>query len=149
MEVDLKSFVLGGKFGNIDLGLQKKQIEPSLVGKIIWLNNETKENSRIWKVDSFEFHFEDQLLIGIINDHVSEISSRDLISIKEKWVFEEKNITMDTLQNNLTKLSVDYQKTEDKLGLIHIRLDNGIYFTLESLKNDEYELVVFGKTKVQ
>lgn len=149
MEVGLKSFLSGGKFGDIDLGQRKKEIEPIFDGKIDWLKNETKESSRIWKVDSFEFHFEDQVLVGIFNDHISEISHGDVISIKEKWIFNEKNITLDILENNLANLNIYYRKTEDEISLIHVRLENDVYFTFEKVRDENYELVVFGKTKVQ
>jgi hypothetical protein len=154
VNIDFLDFVKTGKFGFLKLGESKMEIINLGFPPEDWLNGETKESSRIWRYGNIELHFNNENdLIGIFTDYVSNIDGGESISISNWWILSNDNTNPDLLSTikELNSLNLDYIKTTFDIGYIELKLSNGVYFVFDypDEKPDEehnnWTMTVIGK----
>ncbi|OAD40324.1 hypothetical protein [Polaribacter atrinae] len=142
VDLDFLEFIKTGKFGFIKLGENKTEIESQGLPAENWINGKSKENSRIWRYGNIEFHFnEKNELIQIFNDYISEINGGESFFISDFWIFPnngEKPSLLKTMKE-LNFLNIDFMKKTYEVGIIEIKLKNGVYFSFYGNKENKTE----------
>lgn len=143
--VDLKNFLYTGRFGNIDLGMNKAQVEQSIGKPDYWMmthfSRNEKENSPIWRYGNIEFHFDvNRKLVSIYNDHLVNAGIYGGVNIKlDCWVLLKENQKLVTIENQLDKEGFFYSKeyiTKEEPSKIKVNLQSGVDLLFTSEKED-------------
>ncbi|AXT54675.1 hypothetical protein D1815_02490 [Aquimarina sp. AD1] len=153
MDINFTRLITNGEFGFLKIGQNKSEIENQNLVPECWLNNESKESSRIWRYGNFELHFDDKThLTGIFNDYVDELDGGESLNVMDNWILKKGiHPTLDEVTNELTSKKLNFSKDTDSLGLITIKLNNGVYMIFENLNEGreisqgDYGMTVIGK----
>jgi hypothetical protein len=139
LELDLREFILTGKFGFISLGLSKEELENQHFPPEGWQNGQTKETSNIWRYGNFELHFENGNLIRIFNDYLNELDGGQSIKITDYWLLKLKPPTILETMQNLNQLDINFARTSNLLKQVLITTEQGIKLIFEE-ENGELKL---------
>ncbi|WP_298321367.1 hypothetical protein [uncultured Aquimarina sp.] len=84
LDINFTRLITNGEFGFLKIGQNKSEIKNQNLVPECWLNNESKESSRIWRYGNFELHFDDKThLIGIFNDYVDELDGGESLNVMD------------------------------------------------------------------
>src|SRR5690349_209628 len=85
ISVSLRDFAITGKFGPIQLGMTRAEIEQLLGAPELWGTEEQCEVATIWRYSEIEFYFANHMLKMIFTDHGSLADGGDTCDI-EPWI---------------------------------------------------------------
>lgn len=133
--IDLKAFILNGKFDCLRLGVSKSWLEYNFVKPDDFLtgDKETLATSPIWRYGNIELHFNKDLLHFIFTDYVDELDGGSNLHLK-KWIFGEGRETkMEDWVNVLNRNVKDYHvihRPELEKSILCIEQRNGTFVKL-------------------
>lgn len=154
INIDLKQFILKGKFDYIKIAQKKEWILNNFDKPDFKWDNERE--SSIWKYGSLEFHFDKDELFLIWCDDLSNLETCKKINYN-KWFLNERNdfklsYVLDILNceaaNYIVKHNTELNNAEVKIIESNVKL----YFEKEENENsenpnpnpNEYLLIAFG-----
>ena len=142
LQLNLTQFITTGKFDFVKLDMSKEELEAQLFSPEVWLNGETKESSRIWRYGNFELHFNDlKTLSGTFTDYIPKLDGGNSIEITDWWIINKSGqapTLIDVIQS-LNSLKLDYEKSTDTIGIITLKLSNGIHLYFDDGYQEKLE----------
>ena len=146
--IDLKNFIVTGKFGGITLGMNKDLVKkilgmPGLFGTNTSKKALTLKNAAIWLYGNIEFYFrkDDQSLEMIYLDYLDEISGGKAFKVKT-WIFGKKKIfTAEEMRNKLKSENINFKEELKTYGQscyqIAFHFSSGVQLACEDVDSKE------------
>ena len=114
--IDIKNFILTGSFGEIKLGMNKKQVKENLgnpehFGPSRNKGKLTLENAVIWRYGTVEFYFTKSKTLGMIFcDYLDNIHGGEMFSV-DPWFFPlKRHITSQEIAQKLMEKKVTFRQ---------------------------------------
>ena len=110
MKVSLQEFIRTGKFGPIELGMGRAQVETILGAPDAWTAQENKADASIWKYGDVEFYFQNHALWMIFMDDFTVPNGGSKIGL-EPWIIGGQ-LTLSRAEKEPKLAAIAYQKTD-------------------------------------
>lgn len=139
INIDLKDFILEGKFDCLKLGVTKSWLQHNFIEPDYVMFKETFESSPIWGYGNIELHFNGDVLWMIFFDNVGELNGGDKIKL-DKWILSSGKQTkiedwVNELNRNTRNFRVVHSQELEQTKLILNEEENGV--TLTFINGDE------------
>ena len=146
--INLKIFLQSGRFDDVRLGMDKKEVETILGTPDDWMiahrERKLKESSPIWRYGNIEFHFAfTNKLVAIFNDYLASKSIHGGSNLDiETWIFNQPTIkTLSEVKNALEENLIFFRvkKGMDEQQMI-LRLYSGVCLLFKD-EDDDYNII--------
>ena len=125
MKVSLREWIVTGRFGSIELGAMRADVERHLGLPKQWSTPaNTPQTAAIWKYGDIEFYFQDDRLWMILGDNF-EVPSGDTNLKLDAWIIE-RTCQPSAMERHLNDKGIAYRVEDFPYA------DNGIRIIVES-----------------
>ena len=123
MKVSLQEFIRTDKFGALELGISRAQIEAILGAPDAWTAQDSQTNASIWKYGDVEFYFQNNTLWMIFMDDFTVPNGGSKIEL-EPWIISGQ-LTLSRAEKELKSAAIAYRKTD------FLYNENGVHLIAE------------------
>ena len=137
IKVSMLEFIKTGEFGPLCLGATRDEVKALLGDPPVWVAEESRDSSRIWRFGDVEFYFADDTLVMIFTDHDDRSKGTDALVI-DPWIVRE-GLMRKQFEKELTREGVAFASAQWNIdpSQFHVKIDSGVQFSFVDEPEDE------------
>jgi len=139
IKIDLKEFILQGKFDHLKLGMTKDKVLTILPEPEGWNSKNGFRKASAWVYGDFELYFQEDKLYMIFTDHLNTLNGGEYLEI-DRWIFESgKKIILSEFVLLLIDDGIDFQKKTNVINQVILEiLGADVYISFDKQEEPTY-----------